>query len=41
MIAGIEPDMESAEDRAESNDLLNWDLINRKLLDPDIIVESI
>jgi hypothetical protein len=40
MAAGIEPDMESAAVRVETNDLLNADLIVRKLLRPDVTVES-
>lgn len=38
--AGIESDVESAALRAETNDLLNWDLINENLLCPDVMVES-
>jgi len=38
--AGIEIDSEAAVVRTETNDLLNWDLVNEKLLDPHVVIKS-
>ncbi|KAJ4353532.1 uncharacterized protein N0V89_005262 [Didymosphaeria variabile] len=40
MMAGIETDVKRAVERAEANDLPNGDLIRRKLIKPDVIVEN-
>ena len=39
-MSGIETERSAAEFRAETNDLLNYDLIIRELLPPDVIIES-
>jgi hypothetical protein len=40
-MAGIESTVEAAAARAEENDLLNADLINEKMIYPDVVVESL
>lgn len=41
LMAGIETTEEAAAERAEGNDLLNADLIVRKMIRPDVTIESI
>ncbi|RFU30152.1 hypothetical protein B7463_g6188, partial [Scytalidium lignicola] len=40
IMAGIESTIEAAAVRVEDNDLLNGDLITRKMISPDVVVES-
>lgn len=41
LAAGIESTIEAAAARAEENDLRNGDLIAKKMIRPDVIVESL
>ncbi|KAH8803544.1 phosphoribulokinase/uridine kinase [Xylogone sp. PMI_703] len=41
ILAGIESTVEAAAKRAEENDLINGDLITRKMIFPNVIVENI
>ena len=41
LLAGIETSVEAAAARAEKNDLLNGDLITKKMIAPDLIVEGV
>jgi pantothenate kinase len=41
LLAGIETSVEAAAARVEKNDLLNGDLITKKMIAPDLIVEGV